>query len=80
MIKQVPSLRPELELQVLPDVKTLEEREVYIAEAGTVDGISPGGSIGAQVRNCECRRIDARCSAVIVSIVSDVIMKAAMGA
>ena len=41
MIKQVPSFRPELELQVLPDVKTLEEREINIAEAGTVDGVSP---------------------------------------
>jgi hypothetical protein len=41
MVKEVPGFSPELELQVLPDVETLEEREVYIAVAGTVDGMSP---------------------------------------
>ena len=41
MVKEIPSLRTKLELQVLPDREALEERKVDIAESWTVDGISP---------------------------------------
>ena len=45
-----------------------------------MNGISPRGAIGAQGRNRESRRVDTRCSAVIVATVLDVVMKAAMRA
>jgi hypothetical protein len=40
MVKEVSSLRAELEFQIVPDVKALEEGEVDVAESGTMDGIS----------------------------------------
>jgi hypothetical protein len=41
MVKEVSSLCAELKFQIVPDIETLEEGKVDIAESGTMDGISP---------------------------------------
>src|SRR6266542_4832849 len=50
MVGHVEKLAAELQLESLPDLKVLEQREIEIREARTADGISSGIAIAEGIR------------------------------